>query len=142
MTAHDRAGRFKPSHLSVREPQQAAAVPFRRRGGEVEICLITTVNTGRWTIPKGFIDSGDTAAETALREAREEAGIHGRVVGGPVGYYDIIKAGARYTVAVYLMEVGRVDDEWEEQDTRQRRWSAGHHAETLLGDRPVNAVFR
>lgn len=123
-------------------PQQAAAIPFRHREGAVEVCLVTTLKAGRWTVPKGFIDPGATAPETAVREAREEAGVHGRVVGGPVGYYDIRKLGGRYRVAVYLMRVDRVDDRWEEQALRRRRWVAVRHAEKLLTGRPVEAVFR
>ncbi len=123
-------------------PQQAAAIPFRHREGAVEICLITTIRAGRWTIPKGFIDPGETAPETAVKEAREEAGVHGRVVGGPVGYHDIAKEGGRYRVAVYLMHVDRVDDAWEEQSLRQRRWVSVRRAEKLLAGRPVEAVFR
>ena len=125
-----------------RAPEQAAAIPFRHREGAVEICLITTVKAGRWTIPKGFIEPGATAPETAVREAREEAGIHGRVAGGPVGYYGITKQGGRYRVAVYLMHVDRVDDAWEEQSLRQRRWVSVRRAEKLLAGRPVEAVFR
>ncbi len=125
-----------------REPQQAAAIPFRYRKGEVEVCLITTVKAGRWTVPKGFIEPGADAAETALREAREEAGLRGRVVGGPVGYHDIVKTGRRYSVAVYLMHVDQVDDAWEEQSVRQRRWASVRRAEKLLAGRPVEAVFR
>ena len=125
-----------------RAPQQAAAIPFRYREGAVEVCLITTVQAGRWTVPKGFIDPGATAPETAVKEAREEAGLHGRVVGGPVGYYDISKQGGRYRVAVYLMHVDRVDDSWEEQSLRERRWTTVRQAEELLAGRPVEAVFR
>ena len=125
-----------------RVSQQAAAIPFRHREGAVEICLITTVRAGRWTVPKGFIEPGATAPETAVKEAREEAGIHGCVVGGPVGYYDIAKQGGRYRVAVYLMHVDRVDDAWQEQSLRQRRWVSVRRAEKLLAGRPVEAVFR
>ena len=133
-----------PRHANppIEPPQQAAAIPFRYREGAVEVCLITTVQAGRWTVPKGFIDPGETAPETAVKEAREEAGIHGRVVGGPVGYYDITKQGGRYRVAVYLMRVDRVDDTWEEQSLRQRRWVSVRRAEKLLAGRPVEAVFR
>ena len=123
-------------------PQQAAAIPYRWRNGTVEFCLITTINAGRWTVPKGFIDPGETAPETALKEAREEAGLHGRVVGEPVGYYDIIKVGVRYRVAAYLMSVDNVDDQWDEQDVRRRRWVRVRRAAKLLNGRPVDGVFR
>ncbi|HEU5214873.1 MAG TPA: NUDIX hydrolase [Gaiellaceae bacterium] len=33
-----------------------------------------------WALPKGHIDPGETAAETALREVREETGVEGRLV--------------------------------------------------------------
>ena len=63
-------------------------------------------------------------------------------MGGPVGYYDTAKQGARYRVAVYLMQVDRVDDAWEEQSLRQRRWTTVRQAKELLAGRPVEAVFR
>ena len=123
-------------------PRQAAAIPFRRHDGRVEICLVTTIRTGRWTVPKGFIEPGSTAPETAVREAREEAGLHGRVVGGPVGYYDVAKEDGRHRVAAYLMRVDRADDAWEERSVRRRRWTSVRRAEKLLAGRPVEAVFR
>jgi|TARA_Y100000588_G_scaffold346096_1_gene393868 hypothetical protein len=36
--------------------QQAAAVPYRLSRGGLEVCLITTISSGKWSIPKGFID--------------------------------------------------------------------------------------
>jgi 8-oxo-dGTP pyrophosphatase MutT (NUDIX family) len=33
-----------------------------------------------WALPKGHIDDGETAAETAMREVREETGVEGRLV--------------------------------------------------------------
>ena len=125
-----------------RPVEQAAAIPFRHRKDKLEICLITTVNTGRWTIPKGFIDPGDTASETATREAQEEAGIHGRVFDSPVGYYDIVKQSRRLTVAAFLMEVNNVDHQWDEQHIRQRMWTTARRAAQLLDGRPVSTVFK
>ena len=43
-------------------------MPFRHRDDQLEICLITTRTAGRWSIPKGFIDPGDTAAEERFKE--------------------------------------------------------------------------
>ena len=36
--------------------------------------------TGVWALPKGKIDAGESAAEAAVREVREETGVHARVV--------------------------------------------------------------
>ena len=120
--------------------QQAGAVPYRRTHGPLELCLITTASAGKWSIPKGFIDPGDTARETVAREAWEEAGLHGQVVGDTVGYYEVTKFGTVFTVAVYLFEVERVDDAWEEQAIRQRRWATPAEATRLLEGRPVSGV--
>ena len=64
--------------MEFAEPQpihQAAAVPYRLRNGSAEFCLITTIRKGLWGIPKGIIDPGETAEQTALKEAEEEASI-------------------------------------------------------------------
>ena len=33
-----------------------------------------------WALPKGHIDAGESPAETAVREVREETGVEGRLV--------------------------------------------------------------
>jgi len=110
---------------------QASALPFRRRGGRLEFCLITT-SAGRWTFPKGYIDPGETPEQTALKEAFEEAGLHGRIVGGPVGCYLTPKNGQSKTVVAFLMETTQCDDEWIESALRTRRWVSREEARRLV----------
>ena len=59
----------------VREPT-AGGVIFRRnqKTKEVEILLIQDAKD-RWTIPKGHIEEGESAKDTAEREIREETGL-------------------------------------------------------------------
>lgn len=53
----------------------AGGVAFRKAGENIEIALIRTATEGRWQLPKGIIDPGETPEQAALREVREEAGI-------------------------------------------------------------------
>ena len=52
-------------------PQQAAAIPFRRDGDGVRVCIIRKRDSERWGIPKGLVDPGDTPEQTALTESLE-----------------------------------------------------------------------
>jgi 8-oxo-dGTP pyrophosphatase MutT (NUDIX family) len=123
------------------EPDQVAVVPVRQTAGDLEVCLIRRQGVRRWGIPKGFIDDGDTPTRAALAEAREEAGLIGRIHGPAVGTYEYSKWGGRLIVAVYVM---RVKDElpvWEEMDWRERRWARLAKAERLLTRHPVQPLW-
>ena len=63
------------SHEPDREPRaQFAALPWRRRADAgIEVLLITSRETRRWVIPKGWPIKGKSSAKSAAREAFEEA---------------------------------------------------------------------
>jgi 8-oxo-dGTP pyrophosphatase MutT (NUDIX family) len=93
--------------------------------------------------PKGIIDPGETYAETALKEAHEEAGLHGRIVGEPLGTYEYSKWGTTLEVTVVLMEVSHCDNHWPESSLRQRRWLPASEAiEILSKEELVNLLQR
>lgn len=58
----------------VREPTAGGIVFRRTPDDKVEILLIQDAKD-RWTIPKGHIEEGETAKQTAAREIHEEAGL-------------------------------------------------------------------
>lgn len=68
--------RKKPSIQEVVREPTAGGIVYRHgdKPGEIEILLIQDAKD-RWTIPKGHIEEGETAQETALREIHEEAGL-------------------------------------------------------------------
>ncbi len=65
---------------------QYAALPYRVRDG-LELLLITSRETGRWVIPKGWPMKGKTAHAAAAREALEEAGLKGKIGKQSLGDY-------------------------------------------------------
>jgi 8-oxo-dGTP pyrophosphatase MutT (NUDIX family) len=98
--------------------RQAAAIPVRHN----KVCLVTSSNGKRWVVPKGLIDPGHTAGETALNEAWEEAGLVGAISKEPVGTYLYEKLGRTYHVMVYMMKVTEAAQDWPEKALRQRIW--------------------
>ena len=112
--------------------QQASAVPYRKRYGRVEFCLITSARRRRWGFPKGIIDPGETPRQTALKEAEEEAGLHGRIEGECLGQYEYRKWGTVLVVTGYLMRVTAADDDWEEAGWRDRAWHSAEGARTVI----------
>ena len=78
------------SHPQSPQPtriRQACVIPFHRQAKDVEFCLITSLRKRRWIFPKGIIEIGETGEETVLKEALEEAGLRGKVIGSPLGEY-------------------------------------------------------
>ncbi len=119
---------------------QACAVAYRRRASRLEFCLITT-SQGRWNWPKGLVDPGETSEESALREAYEEAGLQGRLVGPPLGTYPLNKFGRSFEVTSWLMEVQHCEAQWEEQAMRQRRWVTPQVARRLLSQPHLHVLL-
>ena len=118
--------------------QTAAALPIRNG----KVCLITSSNGKRWVIPKGLIEPGQTAAETALREAWEEAGLVGMLEPKPIGSYLYQKWSGSCHVIVYRMKVTEVTDNWPEDDLRQRIWLSPAGALERIEDPGLAKIMR
>lgn len=125
--------------MSARD--QAGVIAFRRKRESIEICLIRNKGGRRWKIPKGFVDPGETAQQAALKEAREEAGLRGRLLGASIGSYDYQKWNLKLTVAVFLMEVTSIQGEWEESRFRERVWAPLDVAFGRLKRHPVKPLL-
>lgn len=65
--------------------RQCAALPIMQRDGDTQILLVTSRDTGRWVLPKGWTEKGLSGARLAAKEAYEEAGIVGEAGAKPVG---------------------------------------------------------
>jgi 8-oxo-dGTP pyrophosphatase MutT (NUDIX family) len=125
-----------------RQPDQAGVVAYRRAKKKgLLLCLAHKPHNGAWAILKGIIDPGETPRETALKEAWEEAGVHGKIVGEKVGTYSYRKWGRNFDVAMYLMKVTDQDDEWDEMHYRDRCWLTPDETLEALDDHPARKVF-
>jgi hypothetical protein len=72
---------------------QYGALPYRfTPHAALEILLVTTRQTRRWIIPKGWPIKGLRPAKSAAREAFEEAGVRGKISAKPLGLFTYEKS--------------------------------------------------
>jgi len=117
----------KDPEVDSRSGRQFAALPFMQRERQTVVMLVTSRETGRWVLPKGWAEKGSTGPELAAKEAFEEAGILGEVAAEPVGTYGYTKrlTGAREVtceVEVFPLRVDCLLDDWPERTQRKREW--------------------
>ena len=84
---------------------------------------------GVWIFPKGHVEPGESAADTAVRETREEAGIDGELV-GPIGAPLEFHNG-RYDVSVQYFLI-RPLSECDDCEGRAKQWFPIHEALAAL----------
>lgn len=119
--------------------RQVAALPFRvTETGGVEVLVLTTRQTRRFTLPKGWIDRRRKAWKSAAQEAEEEAGVAGRVKRKPIGTYTYWKRLADHfalvEVEVYPLKVEKFLKRWPERRERFRRWLPARDAALLIDE--------
>jgi 8-oxo-dGTP pyrophosphatase MutT (NUDIX family) len=85
------------------------------------VVLVTSRSSGHWIIPKGYVEKGMTPAESAAKEAWEEAGITGKVQLDEIGTYHYRRSSGIYAVKVFPLEVESLLDQWQEMHVRQRK---------------------
>lgn len=126
---------------------QYAALPYRvRRDGEVQIRLITSRETRRWVIPKGWPIKGLTPPKTAARETYEEAGLVGVVGREPLGLYTYEKRlGTRSVlcdVLVFPFKVKRSLQKWPERFQRYGFWFSIDSAAAAVQEEDLSELIR
>lgn len=117
----------------------AGGVAYRDGENGSELAVIKTAEEGRWQLPKGIIDPGETAETAALREVREEAGITCELVEPIdtieywfVGSYDGPRKRYHKKVSFFLMQYvsGNVAD--HDHEVTEARWVSFDDALTML----------
>ena len=120
--------------------KQIAALPYRRDGKGIEVLLITSRETRRWVIPKGWPMRGKKDWHAAALEAFEEAGVEGKIGKKSIGRYVYDKRlasgkSAPTEVTVYPLSVNVILGQWPEKPERRRKWmNAAEAAEQVMED--------
>lgn len=115
--------------------------------GRMRVALLTSRETGRWVIPKGWPIANLTGAEVASRETIEEAGLPGVVAASkPAGRYSYAKrlsTGQTINcwVDVYLLRVQAELNAWPEMAQRVRAWFSPQVAATLVAERALANIL-
>jgi 8-oxo-dGTP pyrophosphatase MutT (NUDIX family) len=127
-------------------PQQTGALPWRVRGGKLQLLLVTGRLSKRWTIPKGWPMYGKTLAEAAAQEACEEAGVEGEPAAEPIGRFNHTKTHAvigrlEVTILVHPLKVRRVLANWPEKTDRGRRWLSPAKAAKLVENPQLRQIL-
>ena len=127
---------------------QYGALPYRiQADAALEVLLITSRDTKRWIIPKGWPIDGLEPAEAAAREAYEEAGVRGRVERSLGNYtYEKYTAGRSASrpceVEVFPLAVRRQAKRWPEAREREAQWCSPEKAASLVADDGLRALLR
>jgi len=130
--------------------RQVAALCWRhspKRNSQLEVLLITSLNSKRWIVPKGWPEAELSASENAAREAFEEAGVTGKIEAQPIGTYHYLKVkkdggGVPCSVEVFALEVTKQVDDWPEKDARELAWMPVQHAMMQVSEPGVRQILK
>ncbi len=128
--------------------KQIAALPVRRdKNGRLRVLMVTSRDTGRWVMPKGWTMDSKKPWEAAKIEALEEAGALGWVSDQSIGTYHYDKRlsdtrSVQCRVTVYPMIVDRLKANWKERSQRKRHWFSPKKAAKLVDEPELQDLLR
>lgn len=123
---------------------QFAALCYRIKNGELEICMVTSRRSKRWILPKGWPMHKQTPANAAATEAWEEAGVIGTAIDHCLGAYSYVKPlsdnPTQVVVMVYPVAVSEVAQKWPEKSQRKRKWVSPKKAAKKLQEPELRRI--
>jgi 8-oxo-dGTP pyrophosphatase MutT (NUDIX family) len=125
---------------------QYGALCWREGGDGVEVLLITSRDTGRWVIPKGWPMPGLAPEAAAAQEAWEEAGVNGQINPCCIGRFGYQKGLSVNTtipcaVAVFGLRVNTLASTFPEVKERQRKWFPLAEAAGLVAEPGLSQII-
>lgn len=126
--------------------QQVAALAYRcGADGRLEILVLSSRETHRAIIPKGWPIKGRKDWKAAQIEALQEAGVVGDIARKRLGQYKYWKRlenhFALVKVTVYALAVRRQLDDWPERHEREQAWLPAADAALLLDEPELSALI-
>ena len=128
---------------------QYGALPYRfTKSGAPEILLVTTRQTKRWIIPKGWPIKGLKPAKSAAREAYEEAGVRGSVTTKAIGIFSYEKRSDEDGITIPcevrvfpLLVRRRKSKTWPESKQRIAQWLEPAVALSLVEEESLRSLI-
>lgn len=134
--------------MKTSERISAGGVAYKTIEDRTEIAIIRTSKEGRWQLPKGIIDPGETPEQAALREVREEAGIDCELLKKihSIDYWYVDRWGqspvrVHKHVHFFLMRFLRGDIADHDDEVDEVRWSEIDETLDLLAFRAEKQVL-
>jgi 8-oxo-dGTP pyrophosphatase MutT (NUDIX family) len=113
----------------------------------LEILIVTTRQSRRWIVPKGWPIKRLTPSKAAAREAFEEAGVRGKIGARAIGVFRYKKAAGEtngaepdYEVKIFPLLVRRQSSTWPEFGQRVVQWVDPEKAISLIRDPELKAI--
>ena len=137
-----------PRKKAAAKRVQYAALPYRRSSAaRTQVMLVTSRESGRWVIPKGWPKKRKTPSATAACEALEEAGVVGHVGRTSIGSYSYkkrLKSGAvvACVVRVFPLKVKRQQKRWPERGEREVQWFSRTKAAKAVRESALSNIIR
>ena len=132
--------------LTSLQQKQFAALPYVQTEEGPRVLLLTSRETKRWVVPKGWPIRGLKPHEVAEREALEEAGIRGLVSEESIGTYSYRKrlhyfSSITCEVEVFALLVAEQKLHWRERAQRQLVWLEPAEAALRVQEPELAQIF-
>lgn len=135
-----------PASSKRESRSQFAALPFRIVDDGVQILLVTSRRSKRWILPKGWPENGMTPAESAAKEAWEEAGVMGQPYDMCLGVYSFEKAYNALELPVmglvFPLKVKQVKRSYPESNQRRRQWFSPKKAASAVEPAELKRILK
>jgi 8-oxo-dGTP pyrophosphatase MutT (NUDIX family) len=112
----------------------------------LEILVVTTRQSRRWIVPKGWPIKRLTPSKSAAREAFEEAGVRGKIGARAIGNFRYKKTAGQtdadpdYEVKIFPLLVKRQSASWPEYGQRVVQWVDPEKAISLIREPELKSI--